>query len=137
MLPRFLLRVALVTGALVYLLPHIGGIKIHGDLWGALLAALVFNAVFWGLECLLAVIAIGVNIGTLGLGAFITGSIKFLAALLSPSLALIGTAKIVPGYLVIGNYMPGALCGGLLLGGLLWVSLPAKKRERKPEEVKG
>lgn len=126
-----LLRVGLVTTALVYILPTIAGVSINGDIWGALMASVVFNTVFWGLECLLAVIVLGINIGTLGLGLFITGALKLAAAMLSPSLALLGTAQVMPGYIHINNYFPDAISAGLVLGGLLWASLPSKKRERK------
>lgn len=128
-----LLRVALVAVALMYVLPNVGGIRVHGDLQGALLASVVFNAVFWGLECLLAVVKVGVNVGTLGLGVFMTSSLKFLAALLSPALALVGTAQVLPGYLQIGSYFPGAVCAGLVLGGTMWVSFPAAKTTSKKE----
>ena len=128
---RILLRATLVTFALMYVLPNVGGIRVHGDLWGALLGSLVFNAVFWGLECLLAVVKFGINVGTLGFGVFMTAALKFLAALLSPALALVGTAQVLPGYLQIGSYFPGALCAGLVLGGTMWVSLPAIKSPKK------
>ncbi|MBY0359589.1 MAG: phage holin family protein [Candidatus Obscuribacterales bacterium] len=129
MLIRMLVRVTLVTAALIYILPTIAGVHVKGDIWGALAASLVFNLVFWALECLLAVIVLGINIGTLGLGLFITGAVKLVAAALSPSLALMGTAQVLPGYIHIGNYFPGAVSAGLVLGGLLWASLPNKKRE--------
>lgn len=128
---RLTLRVGLVTAALLYILPTIAGVRVQGDIWGALLASVVFNAVFWGLECLLAVVVLGINIGTLGLGAFITGALKFIAAMLSPSVALMGTAQVLPGYIQFGNYFPGAVSAGLVLGGLLWASLPSRKREKK------
>ena len=48
---------------------------------------------------LLAVVVIGINIGTLGLGAFLTGMIKFVAALITPSVALIGVSQLMPGAL--------------------------------------
>lgn len=128
MLIRFLTRVALVAIALAYVSPYVAGLKFHGDLWGALATSLVFNAAFWGLECLLAVIVFGVNIGTLGLGAILTSMLKFVAALLSPSLALVGAAKMMPGFLQISDYFPGALVGGLMLGGLLWTSVPDKNK---------
>jgi hypothetical protein len=108
-------------------MPYISGIKFHGDIWGALTLSVVFNAVFFGLECILAVLVFGINIGTLGLGMILTGSIKFIAAMLSPSLALYGTAKMLPGLLHITDYFPGALVAGLMLGGLLWASIPDKK----------
>lgn len=110
----------------------------HGDFCGALMASVVFNAVFWGLECILAVIKFGINVGTLGLGTFLTSSVKFFAALLSPALALVGTAQVLPGYLQIGNYFPGAVCAGLVLGGTMWVSMPgasgAPKSSSKSKE---
>jgi len=120
--------VGLVALALWYISPHVTGVKFHGDIWGVLLASVIFNAAFWGLECLLAVIVFGINIGTLGLGAMITGSLKFAAALLSPTVALLGTSQIVPNCLQISSYFPGALMFGLMLGGLLWASVPEKKK---------
>lgn len=127
------MRVALVALALLYVLPGVAGVSLHGDLWGALMASLVFNAVFRGIECLLKVIVFGINVGTLGV--FLTASLKFLAALLSPSIALIGTSMVLPGYLHIGNYFPGAICAGLALGGTLWVSLPATRQASRKKEA--
>jgi hypothetical protein len=114
--------------ALWYISPHVAGVKFHGDIWGLIVASLIFNAAFWGLECLLAVVVFGINIGTLGLGAFITGSLKFAAALLSPSIALVGTAQLVPNFLQVNSLFPGALVFGLMLGGLLWASIPDKQK---------
>lgn len=128
MLVRFITRVALVSLALWFLTPYIAGVKFHGNIWGALLVSLIFNAAFWGLECLLAVVVIGINIGTLGLGAFLTGMIKFIAALITPSVALIGVSQLMPGALHFTNYFPGAVVYGLMLGGLLWASLPEKAK---------
>ena len=116
----------LITLAFFYLSPYISGVKFHGDWLGALLASVTFNAVFFGLECLLAVLVFGINIGTLGLGAFLTGSIKFAAALLSPSLALFGTEKLLPHLLHINNYFPAAIVYGFVLGGIMWASIPEK-----------
>lgn len=118
----------LVSLALWYITPHVTGVKFHGDIWGLLVASLIFNAAFWGLECLLAVVVFGINIGTLGLGAFITGSLKFAAALLSPTIALVGTAQVVPNFLQVNSLFPGALIFGLMLGGLLWASIPEKTK---------
>jgi uncharacterized membrane protein YvlD (DUF360 family) len=123
---RLLVRIMLVTLAFVYVTPYVSGVKFHGDFAGALVTSLIFNAAFWGLECLLSVVVFGINIGTLGLGAFISNSLKFVAALLSPSLALFGAAKIMPGVLQIGNYFPSAIIYGFMLGGVLWASLPEK-----------
>jgi hypothetical protein len=132
-LGRLITRVALVAIAFVYLTPHITGVRFHGDWWGALSASVLFNAAFWGLECLFAVIVFGINIGTLGLGAFLTGTIKFVAALLSPSLALCGVAQMMPNVVRFGNYYPDTLVFGFALGGLLWASLPEKKQKAKRE----
>lgn len=131
MLGRILVRIVLVTLAFVYLTPYISGVKFHGDWWGALSASLLFNAAFWGLECLFAVIVFGINIGTLGLGAFLTGSIKFVAALLSPSLALYGVSQLMPNVVRFAHYCPDTLVFGFALGGLLWASLPEKKQKAK------
>jgi hypothetical protein len=130
-LGRVIARVALVTLAFVYMTPYISGVKFHGDWWGAVSASLLFNLVFWGLECLFAVIVFGINIGTLGLGAFLTGSIKFVAALLSPSLALFGVSQVMPTVVKFGNYFPDTIVFGFTLGGLLWASLPEKKQKAK------
>lgn len=131
MIGRIIVRVALVTLAFVYVTPYISGVKFHGDWWGALFASLIFNLAFWGLECVFGVIVFGINIGTLGLGAFLTGSIKFVAALLSPSLALCGVAQVMPNVVRFGNYFPDTLVFGFALGGLLWASLPEKKQKAK------
>ncbi len=117
--------------AFIYVTPYISGVKFQGDWCGALFASLIFNAVFWGLECLFGVIVFGINIGTLGLGAFLTGSIKFIAALLSPSLALCGVAQVMPHVVKFGHYFPDTLVFGFALGGLLWASLPEKKQKAK------
>ena len=120
------IRIALVAAALFYASPYVAGIKFHGNFLWALAASVVFNVAFWGLECLLAVVVVGINIGTLGLGAIITSSLKFLAALIAPSVALFGTATILPGCLRITGIFPGAIVYGLMLGGLLWASVPQK-----------
>lgn len=124
MLIKLLLRVALVTAAFLYVTPYITGVKFHGDIGNALIASLIFNAAFWGLECLMACIVLGINIGTLGLGAFISGSIKFVLALLAPSVALFGLSKVVPNMVHIVSYFPGAIVYGLMLGGIIWASVP-------------
>jgi len=123
--------VALVTLAFVYLSPYIAGVGFHGDWWHALTASVIFNAAFFGLECLFGVIVFGINIGTLGLGAFLTGSIKFVAALLSPSLALCGVAQMMPHVVHFKHLFPDTLVFGFALGGLLWASLPEKKQKAK------
>ncbi len=71
------------------------GVRFEGDWTGAFRASWLFNAVFWGWISFFAVIVFGINIGTPGLGAFLTGTIKFLAALVSPSLALCGVAQVL------------------------------------------
>lgn len=129
MLLTLLTRVILITLAFAYITPYVAGVKFHGDLCGALIASVVFNAGFWGLECLLAVMVFGVNIGTLGLGAFLTGSIKFAAALLTPSLALFGASELLPGVVHISHYFPNAIIFGFVLGGILWASVPASKNK--------
>jgi uncharacterized membrane protein YvlD (DUF360 family) len=126
---RIALRVALTTLALMYAFPHISGIGFHGDWMAALMAASVFNLVFFGLECLLTVIVLGINISTLGLGALITGGIKFVAAILAPSLALAGTAKVLPNMFQVTNWYQGLLVAGLVLGGLLFAAVPEKKKQ--------
>lgn len=127
MLVKLLVRIALVTLAFMYISPYVAGVKFHGDWVGALEASLLFNAAFWGLECLLSVIVFGINIGTLGLGAFITGGLKFAAALMTPALALLGVAKLMPQAIDIGKFFPGAVVYGFMLGGVLWASIPEKK----------
>jgi hypothetical protein len=127
-LVRLLTRIVLVTLAFIYVTPYITGVKFHGDWAGALLASLAFNAAFFGLEFLLSVIVFSINIGTLGLGAFISGSIQFVAALLSPSLALFGVSKVLPQNVHILSLFPGALIYGFMLGGVLWASLPEKRK---------
>jgi hypothetical protein len=128
---RVIARVALVTLAFLYLTPYIAGVRFHGDWWGALSASLLFNVAFLALECLFAVVVIGINIGTLGLGAFLTGTIKFVAALVSPSLALCGVAQFMPHTVHFQHWYPDTLVFGFALGGLLWASLPEKKQKAK------
>lgn len=128
MLVRLLARIVLVTLAFIYISPYISGVKFHGDWLGALLASLAFNAAFFGLEFLLSVIVFSINITTLGLGAFITGTLQFVAALLSPSLALFGVSKVLPQHVHIISLWPGALVYGFMLGGVLWASLPEKRK---------
>lgn len=131
MIGRVIARVALVTLAFLYLTPYIAGVRFHGDWWGALTASVAFNAAFFLLECLFAVVVFGINIGTLGLGAFLTGSIKFVAALMSPSLALCGVAQIMPQTVHFAHWYPDSLVFGFALGGLLWASLPEKRQKSK------
>lgn len=129
MLIRFVLRIALVAAALAYFLPDVTGVKFHGDAVSAVATSLVFNVVFLGLEWLLGILVFGINIGTLGLGIFITNGIKFLASLLAPSAALYGTSHLLPKFLQITHYWPNAIVAGLVLGGVLWVTIPqARKR---------
>lgn len=126
MVVRIVLRVFLVAIALAYVLPHVSGLSFRGEWWAAFAASAVFNLVFWGLECLLAVVVVGVNIGTLGLGGVIAASLKFVATILSPVVALVSTSQMLPGCLKIVSYFPGALSGGLILGGLIWSCMPQK-----------
>lgn len=126
---RFLLRTALVALALVYAFPHLSGIKFSGDPGGALAASLVFNLAYFALEWLLTVVAVGINIGTLGLGVVITSGLRFVAGLMAPSIAVFGTAQVVPGLLSVAGFFPGAVVSGLMLGGILWATAaPARKR---------
>ena len=126
---RFLLRVTLVALAMSLALPYVSGIKFHGDWLGALSTSLVFNIAFIGLEWLLGIIIFGVNVGTLGLGLILTSGFKFIATLLSPSVALMGTAKLMPHFLTITDYYPAAFIAGLTLGGLLWATAQDKKKK--------
>jgi uncharacterized membrane protein YvlD (DUF360 family) len=128
---RFLLRVALVSLALSFALPHIAGVRFSGDPLAAVATSLVFNLTYFGLEWLLAVIAFGINIGTLGLGVFITAALKFVASVLAPSLALMGTSHVMPKFLHISHYFPEAVVAGLVLGGLMWVGAPEKPRSKR------
>jgi hypothetical protein len=128
---KLITRVVLVAIAFAYITPYITGVQFHGNLWWALAASVIFNAAFWGLECLLGVIVFGVNIGTLGLGTFLTGSLKFFAALVTPSLALLGASQLLPKTLHVQNYFPGAVVYGLFLGGLLWASVPEQAKNKK------
>jgi hypothetical protein len=126
---RFILRVTLVALAMALALPYVAGIQFHGDWLGAVSTSLVFNVAFLGLEWLLGIIVFGINLGTLGLGVIITSGIKFIATLLAPSIALIGTAKLMPHFLSVSDYYPAALIAGLTLGGLLWTTSPEKKKK--------
>ena len=126
MLIKLVVRIALVTVAFLYITPYISGVKFHGDVGSALIASLVFNAAFLGLELLLGAIVFGINIGTLGIGTFISSSVKFVAALLAPSLVLLGLAKFMPNMVHIANYFPCAIIYGLMLGGIIWASVPEK-----------
>jgi len=125
---RFVLRIALVAAAVAYALPDVSGIKFHGDAVAALATSLVFNVVFLGLEWLLGVIVLGINIGTLGLGVIITSGLKFVASLLAPSAALYGTSQLLPKFIQVSHYYPNAIVAGLVLGGLLWVTVPQNKK---------
>jgi len=125
---KFLIRTTLVMAAFIYALPMVAGIAFHGDWGGALASSVVFNLVLLGLEWVLGIMVFGINIGTLGLGVFITNGLRWLSGLLLPSLALFGTGLVMPQFVHISNYFPTAIVGGLLLGGLLWAGLPAKKK---------
>lgn len=125
---KFLLRICLVALALTYALPKVSGVAFHGDVLGAIVTSVVFNIAFLGLEWLLGIIAFGINIGTLGLGVFLTNGLKLFAGLLTPSIALLGTSKIMHNFLQISNYYPDAIVAGLVLGGLLWATLPDRKK---------
>jgi hypothetical protein len=118
----------LVMAAMVYALPKVAGIDFHGDWGGALASSLVFNLVFLGLEWVLGILVFGINIGTLGLGLFITNALRWLSGLLLPSFALFGTCQVMPQFVHVTNYFPSAIIGGLILGGLLWAGLPTKKK---------
>ena len=126
---RFLLRIALVALALNFALPAVTGVKFSGDPVGAVATSLVFNVTYFGLEWLLGVVALGINIGTLGLGVIVTSGLKFFAGLLAPSVALYGTSQVLPKFLHISHYFPGALVAGLMLGGVLWATAPGKRRK--------
>ena len=128
---KFLLRIALVAVAITYALPRVSGVDFHGDAMGALATSLVFNVAFFGLEWLLGVIVFGINVSTLGLGVFITSSLRFFAGLLTPSFALFGTSKLMPGFLQVSNYWPNTIVAGLVLGGILWATLPEAKKTKK------
>ena len=125
---RFVIRIALVAAALAYFLPDVSGVKFHGDAFSAVATSLVFNVVFFGLEWLLGILVFGINIGTLGLGVIITNGLKFVAGLLAPSAALYGTSHLLPRFLQITHYWPNAIVAGLVLGGILWATLPQKKK---------
>lgn len=126
---RFLLRIVLVAAAVYYALPDISGIRFHGDGLAAFATSLVFNIVFLGLEWVLGILVFGINIGTLGLGVIITNGLKFAANLLAPSAALYGTSWLLPKFIQVSRYYPAAIVAGLVLGGVLWVTIPqAKKR---------
>jgi hypothetical protein len=127
---KFLLRIGLVAAALTYALPKVSGVSFHGDTTAALATALVFNVAFFGLEWLLGIIVFGINVGTLGLGVLITNSLKFFAGLITPSLALLGTSRLMPSFLQISDFFPSAVVAGLILGGILWSTLPDKRRGR-------
>lgn len=127
MVIRFLLRITLVAAALAFFLPCVSGVNFHGDGYSAVATSLVFNVFMLAIEWLLGVLVFGINIGTLGLGVLITSAIKFVASLLTPSAALYGTAYVLPKFLQVGHYWPDAIVAGLVLGGVLWVTLPQKK----------
>lgn len=129
MLIRFIIRIALVAAALTYFLPDVAGVKFHGDAYSAVATSLVFNVVFFGLEWLLGILVFGINIGTLGLGVIITNGIKFVAGLLAPSAALYGTSHLLPRFLQISNYWPNSIVAGLVLGGVLWATIPQGKKK--------
>jgi len=128
---KFLLRVALISVTMVYALPQIAGVRFTGDPLGAVATSLVFNATYFGLEWALGVVAFGINVSTLGLGVFITAGLKFFASLLAPSVALLGTSHVMPRFLHISHYFPGAVVAGLVLGGVLWLSSPLMAAKKK------
>lgn len=130
MIIKLALRIVLTTLALVYAFPCLTGVRFTGDWLEAVLAAGVFNLAFFGLECLLTVVVVGINISTLGLGGLITGGLRFAASILSPAIALVGTAKILPGMfqVSVSHSYQALFVAGLVLGGVLWASGPEKKK---------
>ncbi len=125
---RIVLRVALVATALSLFVPNVSGITFHGDAVSAVATSVVFNLLLLSLEWVLGIVVFGINIGTLGLGVLLTSSLKFVASLLSPSVALYGTAWLLPKFLQITHYWPNAVVAGLVVGGVLWVTIPASKK---------
>lgn len=125
---KFLLRTTLIALAFAFALPLVSGAQFHGDWIGASVTSLVFNLLFLGLEWLLGAIVFGINISTLGLGVIITSGLRFIATLLAPSVALYGTAQLMPRFLEISNFFPVAIVVGLMLGGVLWATASSKKK---------
>jgi hypothetical protein len=123
---KFVIRTVLIAMAFAIALPLISGAHFHGDWIGASMTSLVFNGLFLALEWALGAVVLGINISTLGLGVIITNGIKFFATLLAPSVALYGTAKVMPNFIQLGDFYT-TLVGGLMLGGVLWATLPSKK----------
>jgi uncharacterized membrane protein YvlD (DUF360 family) len=130
LLIKLVLRFVLVTAAFLYVTPYITGVKFHGDIGGALIASLIFNAVFFGFELLMGCLVFGINITTLGLGKFISSSVSFLLAFFAPSLALFGLSKVMPNLVHIGSYYPGAIVYGLMLAGIIWASQPEHTKSK-------
>ena len=126
---RFVLRTILIALAVTFALPMIAGVHFHGDWIGALVTSLIFNLCFlWP-----------------GVAAWSTGFWHqykyawfgrdsnqrhkvFRQHVGAGGVALVGTAHIMPRFLDVTSYYPGALVGGLALGGLLWVTISDKKK---------
>ncbi len=124
---KFGFRLLLIAPALIYLLPHISGVSFHGMWWSAALASLVFNLILSTLEWILGVVSFGINIATLGIGILLTNSLQYAAGLLLPSVSLYVAAQILPKCLHVSNPLD-TLVAGLILGGIMRTSVPARKK---------
>lgn len=109
-----LIRLAIKALAFLYLLPLIHGIAFHGGFLAAVLMAIFFSLVLWGVEILAVLVSTYLTITTIGLALLVLIPMWILGFWILPAVALKVTADILPSYLSVTGWT-SAILGGLLL----------------------
>ncbi len=110
---NFLIRLVLLALAFEFVMPMIGGIRVHGGFLTSLCLALLFSilgvVVSWVAVALSAFLAIT----SLGMALIVLIPLWILGFWLLPAYTLMLTASIMPQYLTVAGWWP-AILGGLI-----------------------
>ena len=111
---RFLMKLMATALAFSFVLPMINGIEFHGTFVHALLLALFFSIMLWGVELLAMGLAAVWTITTFGAALLFLIPLWILGFWILPAVALTLVSDLMPQYLTVSGFWP-AVWGGLVI----------------------
>ncbi len=111
---RYLIRLALITGAFYFIFPMIPGMHFHGNFIHTLLAGVLFVFLGWVVESIAIALTALLAIGTLGVALIVLIPLWILGFWLLPALVLKFVADLMPATLSFTGWEP-AIWGGLIM----------------------
>lgn len=111
---KFLIRLLLTAFTFLYVLPHVPGIRFHGGLGIAVVAAIAFGILGWLVDAAAVILSAVWAISTLGLALLVLIPLWLVGYFVLPAVTLRVLADVMPQHLNIAGWIP-ALEGGLIM----------------------